>query len=177
MKTLYIYTGHFVSEFSHMIHTLAFIFLVNSLSRNHWYITIFVMVVNDFFPKYLHFRTLSSAWYHNYLHELLQFPTVHEIFSFRMFPLLILLFFDTCEAYTYTLYERYPPHNISAQILVREITNNRVNIRKYHSTSSKHYKKKRTHHYIRSRLNYKHKKHYQNVCCNNSCFPVNNLIL
>jgi hypothetical protein len=32
-----------------------------------------------------------------------------------------IMFFDKCEAYTYTLYERYPPHTTSAQILDREI--------------------------------------------------------
>jgi hypothetical protein len=41
------------------------------------------------------------------------------------------MFFNICEAYTYTLYERYPPHNTSAQILDYD-----MDLRKYHSTLS-----------------------------------------
>ena len=76
---------------------IAYIFLFISL-RNLWtleYITIFIIVRNAFFPKYWHFTTLSSAWYHNYPHWFLQFPTLPDIFSFHIFPLLTLLCFST----------------------------------------------------------------------------------
>jgi hypothetical protein len=39
-----------------------------------------------------------------------------------------IMFLDICEGYTYTLYERYPPLNTSAQILDREITHYDLNL-------------------------------------------------
>jgi hypothetical protein len=59
-------------------------------------------------------------------------------YNFQHFPNVAIInfikFSDICEAYTYTFYERYPPHNTNAQILDREKTDYDLNLGKYHST-------------------------------------------
>ena len=47
-----------------------------------------------------------------------------------------IMFLDICERYTYTFYERNPPHNTIAEILDREITDYDVNV--IMQLSSKH---------------------------------------
>ena len=56
-------------------------------------------------------------------------------FLFSNVPIInFIMVFDICQGHTYTLYERYPPHNTSAQILDRQVTDYGLNLTKYHST-------------------------------------------
>jgi hypothetical protein len=97
--------NHFISEFSHMINSCIYfaVKLCTQSMEPGIYYDIYNFV-NAFFPKYWHFRTLSCAWYHNYLDWLLQFPTVPEIFSSWMLPLLTLLCFSTYAKNIHILY-------------------------------------------------------------------------
>ena len=50
---------------------------------------------------------------------------------FSYFPFInFIMFLHIRKGYTYTLYGKYPPHNISAQILDREIAHYELNLTK-----------------------------------------------
>ena len=135
MKSLYIYTRYLFPNFLIWL-TLACISLLNSLHKlwNLEYITISIMVVFAYFPKYLDFTTLSSERYHNIFIDSYNFQQLPK-YMFENVPIVNFnMFFDICEGYTYTLYERSLPLITSAQILDSKITNYVLNLKKHHST-------------------------------------------
>jgi hypothetical protein len=118
--------------------TLAFLFLLNFL-RNQWnleYITIYKMFVKAFFfLEILTFQNDLKCMISQLSSMTLTISKSSRNILFSNVAIInFIVFFDICERFTYTLYERYPPPNTSAQILHREITHYDLNLRTYHSS-------------------------------------------
>jgi hypothetical protein len=136
IKLLYIYTGHFISEFSHRINSC--IYFSVKLSMQYMKPGIYYVIYNVHKSNFFEILTFHNAL-KSMISQLswltLTFSKSHRNILFSNVPIInFIMFFDICEAYTYTLYERYPPHKTSAQILHREITDYDLEARKYHLT-------------------------------------------